>query len=86
MWFGEHSIEPVRGATTAALDCDNCSNPTKHVLVDQPHGIGFGIPFMSRPLWSSHRAYALACPICGNISATVSKDQAKALMEGRVII
>lgn len=79
MQFGQHSIEVVKGAATVQRICENCGNITDHVLVDQPCGIGFGIPFMKRPLWSINRAYALACPTC-SWGTPISKDQAQSLI------
>lgn len=79
MQFGQYSIEVVQGAATVRRLCDNCNNVTDHVLVDQPCGVGIGIPFMKRPLWSSHRAHALACPTC-TWATPISKDEAEALI------
>jgi|GEM_PF-2462258 len=79
MQIGQHSVEVVKGAATVKRLCDNCKNACDHVLVDQPTGLGFGIPFMKRPLWSSHRAYGLACPTC-SWTTPLSKDEAQALI------
>ena len=79
MQFGQHSIELVKGAATVERLCENCNNVTDHNLVDQPTGIGFGIPFTKRPLWSSHRAYYLMCPTC-SWGERISKDEAQALI------
>lgn len=81
MWFGEHSIEAVTGAGTVKRTCENCGNETEHVLVDQPYGLGFGIPFMKRPLVSTNRAYFLACPTCGGLNLRLTKDQAMGLKQ-----
>jgi hypothetical protein len=78
MYFGQHSIEIVTDAATVQRLCPNCGNMSEHVLVDQPCGIGFGIPFTKRPFWSSHRAYYLMCPVC-TWGERVSGDIAEAL-------
>lgn len=80
MWFTHHSIEVVRNSNTVTRSCENCGNEGDHVLVDQPYGVGIGIPFMKRPLVSSHRGYFLACPTCGTLNLRLTKDQAKGLM------
>jgi len=80
MWFSDASIEPVKGAPTVKRICNNCGNKTEHVLVDQPYGLKIGLPFTKRPWLSTHRAYALSCPICGDVSMRISKDEAQALI------
>jgi hypothetical protein len=80
MWFKQSSIEVVQGADSVTRACENCHNETAHVLVDQPYGLQFGIPFMKRPLLSSHVGYFLACPVCGTLNLRLTKDQAHGLM------
>jgi hypothetical protein len=79
MRFGDSSIEVVKGAAPVRRPCDNCKNVTDHVLMDQPQGLGFGLPFSKRPLWSTHRAYGLVCPTCRS-AVEISKDVALALI------
>lgn len=79
MWFKEASIDPVKNAAHFVMICDNCNNEAPHVLVDQPYGLFIGIPFTKRPWLSSHRAYALGCPVCGELTS-ITKDQAQALI------
>lgn len=79
MRFGNNSVEPVKGAATINRLCDNCNNVTEHFLVDQPYGLGLGLPFSKRPLLSTHRAYGLTCPICHS-GIEISRDEAQALI------
>jgi hypothetical protein len=79
MRFGEYSVKVVKGAAPVRRLCDNCNNVTDHVLVDQPYGIGFGLPFSKRPLRCMHRAYGLACPTCTS-GVEISKDEAQSLI------
>jgi len=65
VWFAQHSIEPVPGAPAVHMECPNCAGDRDHVVLDQPTGIGFGLPFSKRPLVSSHRKHYLGCPVCG---------------------
>lgn len=79
MQIGHHSVEVVKGAAKVERLCENCKNVRNFVLVDQPTGIGIGLPFMKRPFWSSHRVYALVCPTC-SWTEPLSKDAAQALI------
>lgn len=79
MFIGQHSVEIVKGAAGLTRLCENCKNSTEHVLVDQPTGLGFGLPFAKRPLWSSHRLYGLVCPTCSWLTE-ITKDEAQALI------
>ncbi len=81
MFFRNSSSERVPGAKTIKRICNNCGNETVHVLVDQPYGLQVGMPFAKRPLLSTHKAYALSCPICGDTSCRLTKEQAKALQK-----
>jgi len=78
MWFTKFELKEVVGAGTLEKICDNCGNVGEHTLAEAPYGLGIGIPFM-RPVLSTHRAYALRCPICSD-AERISKDEAKALM------
>ena len=80
MWFTSADIDPVKGAGTIQKACENCNNETEHVLVSQPYGVAFGIPFVKKAQVFSHRAYFLACPTCGFLGDRISKDEAKALI------
>ncbi len=79
MRFGRNSVEVVKRAAQVRRLCDNCKNVTDHALVDEPCGLSFGLPFSKRPLWSTHRAYGLVCPIC-TWAVEISKDEAQALI------
>jgi len=80
VYFKEWAVQAVEGAGTVRRICENCSNEADHVLATQPGGVAVGLPWAKKPCASTHRAYYLACPICGALNVKLSRDQARALM------
>ena len=77
MRFKQQDISRVPNAQTVEINCSHCNNTREHILVEQPYGVSFGLPFMSKPLWSSHKAFALMCPVCLTTEPISSADATK---------
>jgi len=67
----------VEGTKTVSIQCTHCHNQTEH-RVHVSHSFGIGIIFMKTPLLSLKKYY-LVCPVCGNASQELNKEQVNAL-------
>jgi len=82
VWFFTYDPWKVEGTTTRRMKCAHCDNTSDHEVFAVVRGPALGcILAPAKPLLSAKR-YFLRCPVCGNPSKDLTKEQANALKGG----
>lgn len=81
MFFMRGKAWPLEGAQAVQRICSNCNNTSGHVVYVAPHGPQLGLIFLRKPLVGL-RKYFLVCPVCGQSSQELTKEQAFAMKAG----
>jgi hypothetical protein len=68
----------LEDSRTIQETCAQCHNTGEHFVYVAPVGFQMGVSFRRKPLVGA-RKYFLACPVCGNLSKELSREQALAL-------
>lgn len=78
MFIKQYNGWELENAKTTSFLCSNCNNTTEHFVFVAPYGPQAGLIFLKKPILGA-RKYFLACPICGNLTKEITKEQALAL-------
>ena len=81
---GEFPIDVVRKFVPFLYPCERCQELQFHVVGEQHAGIGLKIPFMRKPLVSTHKQCLAICNKCTNISTELPRDVISKLESGLI--
>ncbi len=70
--------------TPVLYPCSNCGSISFHVVVVQPTGLGFKLPFFKKPLVTTSKDFGLVCNDCTCTSGITGRGFV-ALLERRVV-